>query len=704
MFRLVVTKISYNNILREGELMKQPRNVSTRHTIALVGNPNIGKTTIFNKLTGDSQAIGNWPGVTVEKKQGKIKYSEYDIELTDLPGIYSLTAYSEDEIVARNFILNENPHVLLNIIDGTNIERNLYLSVQLLEIGVPMVIAINMEDELKRNGTTLKIDMLSKRLNVPVINVCAIQNKSLNSLIKVCENTERKPTQQLAYMKYNEQTEIAIAEIISLFNLQSKRLARFFAIKMLEKDETIFEALSKEYTPEKKVETKKELNKIIACYESKYKLGSCESLIADARYELISKLLEGIIVNDNTKFKQNISDKIDNIVLNKYLAYPLFLVLLFLIFEISFGYIGQTISNFVSNFINVKVYNFISDFLVTCSAPHIVKRITLEAMLGGVGSVLTFLPQLALLFIFLALLEDSGYMARIVFIADKLLQKLGITGKSFISIIVGLGCTTSAVLSSRIIENKKERKLTMLFLPFISCSAKLPVYALIAEIFFSKHLGLVIFSLYFIGILLGVLVLLLFKKVISKTDDGLFLIELQPYKIPSAKVVIENAFKECKKFLKKVGTTLFLVSILIWFLSNFSWHLNVVTPNNNSILKSFGVSFSNIFKPLGFGKWQIVFALISGLVAKEAIVSSLSVLYGEVAVLNASLSSMLSPVDAYSLMIFILLYAPCVSAFIAMKNEFKSIKLAIFSMLWQILVAYTCSFIFFNVGTIILQH
>lgn len=674
-----------------------------KHTIALVGNPNIGKTTIFNKLTGDDQAIGNWPGVTVEKKQGKIKYSEYDIELTDLPGIYSLTAYSADEFVARKFILDEKPHVLLNVVDGTNLERNLYLSVQLLEIGIPTVLAINMADELKRKGIFLDTQKLAQKLNIPVIDICAIKNQSLDDLVKICENTAHYTNYEPNFIKYNEPTEVAIAEIFELFKLKNNSLSRFFSIKLLEKDETIFNLLTQNIAPEEQLTLKQNLQEIIKRYEQKYHFGSCESLIADARYEFIANLLEGVVFKKEAKSKHSISNKIDKIVLNKYTAYPVFILVLLAIFEISFGCVGRTLTELVGNFINTTVYNHVAIFLTNCSAPVVLKRLVLEAILGGVGSVLTFLPQLSLLFMFLSLLEDSGYMARIVMITDKLLKKLGITGKAFIPIIMGLGCTTSAIMSTRIIENEHERKRTILLLPFISCSAKLPVYGLIANIFFSKHLGLVVLSMYLIGVLLGVLVALIFKKFFAKTENGIFLIELQPYKIPSAKVVLANTLKECWEFVKKAGTVLFLVSVLIWVLSNFSWQFKMVDPSSESILKSFGVKLAPLFKPLGFGHWQIVLALISGLVAKEAIVSSLSVIYGEMTILSASLTNMVSPLGAYSLMLFILLYAPCVSAFMAAKNEFKSFKPAIFSMIWQILIAYVTSFVFFQIGSFILK-
>lgn len=674
-----------------------------KHTIALVGNPNIGKTTIFNKLTGDDQAIGNWPGVTVEKKQGKIKYSEYDIELTDLPGIYSLTAYSADELVARKFILDEKPHVLLNVVDGTNLERNLYLSVQLLEIGIPTVLAINMADEFKRKGISLNTQKLAQKLNIPVIDICAIKNQSLDDLIKICENTAHHANYEPNFIKYNKPTEVAIAEIFELFKLKNNSLSRFFSIKLLEKDETIFNLLTQNIAPWEQLTLKQSLQEIIKRYEQKYHFGSCESLIADARYEFIAKLLEGVIFKKEAKAKHSISEKIDKIVLNKYAAYPIFLIVLLAIFEISFGSVGRNLTDKVGNFINTTVYNYVATFLTNCSAPVVLKRLVLEAVLGGVGSVLTFLPQLSLLFMFLSLLEDSGYMARIVMITDKLLKKLGITGKAFIPIIMGLGCTTSAIMSTRIIENEHERKRTILLLPFISCSAKLPVYGLIANIFFSKHLGLVVFSMYLIGVLLGIVVALIFKKFFTKTEDSIFLIELQPYKIPSAKVVLTNTLKECWEFVKKAGTVLFLVSVLIWVLSNFSWQFKMVDPGAESILKSFGVELAPLFKPLGFGQWQIVLALISGLVAKEAIVSSLSVIYGEMAVLSTSLTNMISPLGAYSLMLFILLYTPCVSAFMAAKNEFKSFKPAVFSMVWQILIAYITSFIFFQIGSFILK-
>ncbi|MGN1034043.1 MAG: ferrous iron transport protein B [Oscillospiraceae bacterium] len=676
-----------------------------KHTIALVGNPNIGKTTIFNKLTGDAQAIGNWPGVTVEKKQGKIKYSEYDIELTDLPGIYSLTAYSTDELVARKFILDGKPHVLLNVVDGTNLERNLYLSVQLLEIGVPTVLAINMADELKHKGITLNTQKLAQKLNIPVIDICAIKNQGLDELVKICEDTAHHSDYEPNFIKYNEPTEVAIAEIFELFKLKNNSLSRFFSIKLLEKDETIFNLLTQNIAPDEQLTLKQNLQEIIKRYEQKYHFGSCESLIADARYEFIANLLEGVVFKKDKKSKRSISEKIDKVVLNKYSAYPIFLLVLLAIFEISFGHVGQNATDKVSNFINTTVYNYVATFLTNCSAPVMLKRLVLEAVLGGVGSVLTFLPQLSLLFMFLSLLEDSGYMARIVMIADKLLKKLGITGKAFIPIIMGLGCTTSAIMSTRIIENEHERERTILLLPFISCSAKLPVYGFIANIFFSKHPhpGLVVFSMYLIGVLLGVLVALIFKKFSAKTEDSIFLIALQPYKVPSIKVVLANTLKECWEFVKKAGTVLCLVSVLIWVLSNFSWQFKMVSPGTESVLKSFGVKLAPLFKPLGFGHWQIVLALISGLVAKEAIVSSLSVIYGETAILSASLTNMISPFGAYSLMLFILLYTPCVSAFMAAKNEFKSFKPAVFSMVWQILIAYITSFIFFQVGSFVLK-
>lgn len=655
------------------------------YNVALVGNPNCGKTTLFNVLTGSKQYVGNWSGVTVEKKIGKIKSTKLNINLVDLPGIYSLSPYTMEEIIARDYIINEKPNLVINIIDGTNIERNMYLTIQLLELGVPVVIAINMMDDVESQGGKIDTTMLEKCLGVRVVPIVARKGENLKSLLAVCEEMLVEKKEQIHILKYDNNTTMAINSIKNIVcDSVPKNESLFYILKLLEGDIQIEKKLNLSG------KSKAELNNIVNIYEGSSKYGDRETMVADARYKFITDIVSKSVKKKNTETSFTLSDKIDMVVTNRFLAIPIFLIVISIVFGITFGSFGTMLKDYVSLFINKCIALPVSNLLVLNNMPAWTHGLLVDAVIGGVGSVLEFLPQIIILFLFLSILEDSGYMARAAFIMDRFLRKLGLNGKSFIPMLMGFGCTTPAVMAARTLENEDDKKLTILLIPFMSCGAKLTVYMMLTGIFFKQYKGLIVLSLYFIGLLVAIICALALKNTIFRKNTSNFIMELPPYRFPTLKTIISHVWEKCKCFLIKAGTIIFSMCILIWMMQNFDFFLNYVNNNEYSMIGCIGRFIAPIFKPLGFGQWQASVSLIAGLISKEVVVSTMNILY------NGNLYGVFSQASAYAFMVFILLYMPCVSAFVSMKKELGSWKWAIGAALMEVSVAYFVSLFTYN--------
>lgn len=671
-----------------------------KSVVALAGNPNCGKTTLFNQLTGSKQYVGNWAGVTVEKKEGEYTFENQAFQLVDLPGIYSLSPYSMEEIVSRNFVLHENPDVVLNIIDGTNLERNLYLTLQLMELGIPVVLAINMMDEVKSKGDMIDVIKLSKILGISVVPIVARKNENINALLQaiacVCEN--QKTTQ--AQLDYNRPTQNAVnaivSEICSVSDFAKNPI--FYAYKLLEKDHEI---LSLNLLSEQQL---LKIENIGIEYEKTSKYGDRETMLADARYRFITQTLSECVVKKSTSNTATLSDKIDCILTNKYLAIPMFLLIMFGVFSVTFGIIGTTLSDGVSFLIEDVISNNLSNYLVLIDAPIWTQGLLIDGIIGGVGGILTFLPQIMLLFLFLSILEDSGYMARAAFIMDRLLRKLGLSGKSFIPMLMGFGCTTPAVMCARSLEDEKARKLTIMITPFMSCGARLPIYALFATAFFDEYRGIVVFSMYILGMIIAIVAGLFLKSTLFKGDSSTFLLELPTYRLPTPKSVVLHMWDKAKGFLMKAGTVIFAMSVMVWLLQNFNFSLQMVEDSTQSIFGQFGMLIAPIFVPLGFGTWQASVSLLTGLIAKESVVSTMCVLYAAANTqeLIPILANLFTPASALAFMTFSLLYMPCISAFVTIKNEMNSMKWALGTALFQTGVAYVVAMFVYQIASVVL--
>lgn len=586
-------------------------------TAALLGNPNVGKTTLFNSLTGSNQYVGNWAGVTVEKKEG---YLNQSLKIIDLPGIYAMDTYSNEEKVSKNFLLSGDVDVIINIVDASNLSRNLYLTTQLKQFGKPIILVLNMIDVAEIKGIKIDLKCLSDKLNVSVVPLIASKNKGTNEL-----KTLLTSSNFLSHSIDND------------FQFSSEKTTYDFIESVLKMSVT---------TP-----------------------------------------LEDIVTK---------TEKIDKVLLNRFLAYPIFLLSLFLIFKFTFNWVGQPLAKLLSNFLNELLVPFVAN-LLSSSSPWF-KSLVLDGIIGGVGSVIVFLPVILALFLGISLLEDSGYMARAAFIMDKLMRKMGLSGKAFIPMIIGFGCAVPAIMSARTLESEKDRKLAALLIPLMSCNARLPVYALFASAFFPNNQTAIVFSLYFLGISIAFAIGLLFKNTIFKKDEEPFIIELPEYKLPEPKRLLLHTWEKGKGFLKKAGSLIFSISILIWFLSNFNFSGKVAI--NSSFLAYIGSFISPFFKPLGFATWQNSVSLLAGLMAKEVVVGTMGVIYG--ANLTKILPTMFTTLSAYSFLVFVLLYTPCISVIATMKKEYGN-KMAIFSVAYQLTLAWVVSFLVFNIGTLILK-
>lgn len=670
----------------------------TTFRFALAGNPNCGKTTLFNQLTGSSQTVGNWPGVTVEKKEGKVHYKNYTITVADLPGIYSLSPYSPEEVVSRNFIMNERPDVIIDIADATNLERNLYLTTQLAELGVPVVLAFNMVDIIEKRGDKIDYTLLENKLGVPIVPISASKGIGMQELLERAIAAAKSNT-PVIHPLYSAEVESVISGIQHLLGHAVppvKEYRRWTAVKLFEDDKITQSQLHFQPSDAKKLEELKQ-----KIHTSKYV--DREMIIADQRYRAICSACRQAVRKGIPNGQYSVSDKIDRVLTNKWLAIPLFFALMLLIFFITFGPIGSFLTAKVSWLIGSWFSEKVTVWLAAAGASDWARSLAVDGVIAGVGAVLAFLPQILLLFFLLSVLEDSGYMARAAFIMDPLLRKIGLSGKAFVPMLMGFGCTVPAVMGTRILENDKDKRLTILITPFMSCSAKMPVYSMFILAFFVGSRPLVIFSIYLLGIFVAVLSALLFKKTILTGKDAPFVMELPPYRMPTLKSLWLHVWERLKDFLTKAGTVLLGATVIIWFLQSFDPNLHMVADESQSILAHIGMAIAPIFTLCGFGNWKSSVSLVTGLVAKESVVSTMRILYptGADGSLNAALQQVFTPLSAYSFLIFVLLYTPCIAALSAIRREMGSLKWTSITVLYQLVLAWFASALFFQVATLI---
>lgn len=658
--------------------------------IGLAGNPNCGKTTLFNLLTGSNQYVGNWSGVTVERKEGIVK-NHNNITITDLPGIYSLSPYSPEEVVARNYLVNEKPNVIINIVDGTKLERNLYLTLQLMEIGVPIVVAINMMDVVRKNGGKIYIEKLSKILGIKVVEISALKNLGIDNLISTTIQVANNKSSPPKFMKYNSNVENTLQYIESKINNNSiKEKSRYYSVKIFEKDKYILNSLNLN------LETINKINSKINSCEELYNDVSVALIIND-RYNFVEVLLSNCY-SAGSKSSDS-SNKVDNILLGKYTAIPIFVLIIFLIYYISVSLVGNFTSDFITSVIfDDLLSNNIKTFLTDINCSNILISLINEGIINGVGSVIAFVPELIALFFFLGILKDIGYMSRIAFIMDKIFRKFGLSGKSIIPLLISSGCGVPAIMSTKTIENKKQKIITVITTTNVPCSAKLQIIALISSEIFSNNF-LVAPIIYFSSIIFVLISSLILSNLnIITTTDSPFIMEIPNYHLPSLTTIFTHLFQRIKAFLIKAGTVLVVACIIIWLLSNFGFANGKFTylngeNQNNSLMCYFSASISNLFYPLGFNNWQCIGATFSGIFAKENIVSSLNVFLNS----NETIKSVLPTYSSsISFLVFNLLNSPCIASIIAMKKELVSKKLFIFALLYQNIFAYIISLIIYQ--------
>ena len=653
---------------------------------ALAGNQNCGKTTLFNALTGSNQHVGNFPGVTVDQKVGNIR-GQKDCTVVDLPGIYSLRPYTQEEIVTRDYILNEKPDGIINIVDATNIERNLYLTLQLLELRVPMVLALNMMDEIRSNGGTIDVKMMSDALGIPVIPISAAKGEGVSDLIDKAVETAGKRTKPIITDFCSDDSAVhrCIHAVVHLIMDHANRAGippRFCASKLIEGDKNIEDQLA---LNQNELEL---LEHCIVEMEDESKLDR-NAALADMRYTFIEKVVAISVVKCHESREHKRSVKIDRVLTGKYTALPVFFGIMFLVFFLTFNVIGATLSNWLSLGID-KVTDLADKGLTAYGINPVVHSLIIDGVFAGVGSVLSFLPIIVTLFFFLSILEDTGYMARVAFVMDKLLRKIGLSGRSFVPMLIGFGCSVPAIMATRTLVSDRDRKMTILLTPYMSCSAKIPIYAVFCAAFFTKYQALVMIGLYVTGIVLGILVALLLKNSLFKGKPVPFVMELPNYRFPSPKSVWQLIWNKAKDFITRAFTIIFVATIIIWFLQTFDVRLNVVTDSKDSLLALIGGLIAPVFAPLGFNDWRISTALITGFTAKESVVSTLTVLLGGD---TALLGTMFSTKTALVFLVFTLLYTPCVAAIASVRREMGTKKAAFMVAAIQCLIAWSVAFL-----------
>ena len=658
-------------------------------TFALVGNQNCGKTTLFNQLTGSKQHVGNFPGVTVDRKDGVIRGYDNTL-LTDLPGIYSMSPYSSEEIVTREFVIREKPKGIINIVDATNIERNLYLTMQLLELGFPMVVALNMMDELRENDGSVMVNEMEEALGVPVIPISAVKGEGIEELVRHAVHVAKYQERPMDtdFCKKEEGIHRGLHAVMHLIEDHAQMTGipvRFAASKILEGDAKILEQL--ELT-----ENEQNLLTDIARQTEEETGMDRAAAVAQMRFDYIESVCSETVIKPRESKERLRSRKIDRFLTGKYTGIPSFIGIMGLVFWLTFNVIGAFLQGVLES--GIEELTGMADLAMTAAnVNHVVHSLVIDGIFNGVGGVLSFLPIIVTLFFFLSMLEDSGYMARVAFIMDKLLRKLGLSGRSIVPMLVGFGCTVPGVMASRTLPSERDRKMTILLTPFMSCTAKLPIYAFFTAAFFPGRGALVMIALYVFGIVMGIVMALIFKKTTFKGEAVPFVMELPNYRLPGAKNVLHLLWDKAKDFLQRAFTVIFLATILIWFLQNFDTGLNMVSDSQNSILALFAGALAPIFVPTGFGDWRIVTALISGFMAKESVVSSLTVLFGS----TEALQSTLTAVGAGSLLVFCLLYTPCVAAIASVKRELGG-KWATLMVIGQCVIAWLAAFAVYQIG------
>lgn len=658
-------------------------------TIALVGNPNSGKTTLFNALTGSNQHVGNWPGVTVEKKEGKVRYNDREYNVVDLPGTYSLGAFSEDEIVARDFILKGNPDIVINVVDATNIERNLYLTAQLIEMGTKVVLALNMMDEAKAKNIEINLEKLSKKLGVPIVATVASKKEGIRDLLKsatdyIDSENHIKP------FTYNENIERELKEIRPLLaGSQYIYPNNWLAVKLLEKDKDIIEYIGENGSEDLK---KKAIE--IEAIDSDLELE-----IIDNRYNFVNDILAETIKRPDEE-TLSLTDKIDKIVTDKFWGIPIFALIMFVVFQLTFtigeDLLGESVAGLIES-----LGGYVENLLVSMNAPALLSSFVNDGIFGGVGAVIEFVPLIVVLYFFLGILEDTGYMARAAYVMDGVMRKLGLHGKSFISMIIGFGCNVPGIMSTRTLENKKDRMIAILINPFMSCGAKIPIYMLFIAAFFPDNGGVVLFSIYLLGIVMALVMGKVFSKTLFKGESSDFIMELPPYRMPSLTSVLRNMWDKVWDFLKRAGTVIFVVVSLLWVLSVLPF--GVEPSSQASILGRIGTLVAPIFKPAGFGTWQAAVSLFSGIAAKEAVVGVLGMVYagGSMSDLAVQLQTIFTPLTAVSFMVLVLFYTPCAATIATIKKETNSYRWPIFVAIYTFALGWLAAVLVYQVGSLL---
>lgn len=662
--------------------------------IALVGNQNCGKTTLFNQLTGSKQHIGNFPGVTVEQKSGYLLGNK-DVTVVDLPGIYSLTPYSIEEIVTRDYIFNRKPDCIINIIDATNLERNLYLTIQLLEMEIPFVIALNMMDEVRLNGTSIDVKKLSEELGVPVVPISASKNEGVSELAEVALG--RAKVKNSAYHDLCDgAVHKAVHSLAHLLEENAEKCGfppKYAAIKVIENDKSIIDKLKLD---ERQLDIIGHIveDMEIACDTDR------EAAIVDMRYDYIEALCAKVVLKKGQNVNQEKSMKLDRILTHKIWAIPIFLCVMLAVFFLSFSLVGKWLSDLLTLGID-WLTGVVDGALTSAGISEWLHSLLIDGVFNGVGSVLSFVPTIMVLFFLLSILEDSGYMARVAFVMDKLLRKIGLSGKSFVPMLIGFGCSVPGILAARTVSSERDRKMTVLLVPFMSCSAKLPIYSLITMAFFPRYQALVMLGVYVLSMVVGVLYGLLLKVTVFKGNPVPFVMELPNYRWPSLKTLLRNSWEKGKSFIRKAFTVIFVATLVIWFLQSVDTTFNFTSDSSVSILAEIGRFLSPVFAPLGLGDWRLTTSIITGLTAKEAVVSTLAVLFGVASEsLSAVLSAAFSPLQGFCFLAFVVLYMPCVAAVAAVRKELGSGWKAVLAMFSQTVVAYLVTLIIYNVGTL----
>lgn len=652
-------------------------------TFALVGNQNSGKTTLFNQLTGSNQHVGNFPGVTVDRKDGMIRGYK-DTLITDLPGIYSMSPYSSEELVSRDFVLNEKPKAIINIVDATNLERNLYLTMQLLKMEIPMVVALNMMDELRGNGGTVDINIMESMLGVPVVPISAAKNEGVDELIRHAIHVakyQEKPLKQDFCSPEDHKGSMhralhAVSHLIEDHAERSGVPVEFASVKLIEGDERISARLELD---ENEQET---LGHIVLQMEKERGLDA-GAAVADMRFDYIERVCEACLIRPKESLEHIRSRKIDRILTGKYTAIPLFIIIMGLVFFLTFFLIGPFLQDLLATGIG-SLSALAEKAMISVHVNETIQSLVINGIFEGVGSVISFLPLIIILFFFLSMLEDSGYIARVAFVMDKVLRRIGLSGRSIVPMLIGFGCTVPAVMSTRTLPSDRDRKMTILLTPFMSCTAKLPIYSFFVAAFFPQHSWLIITGLYVLGILVGVLAALLYRKTLFRGNAVPFVMELPNYRIPSPRNVVLLMWEKAKDFLQRAFTVILIATIVVWFLKSFNFQLQLV-EEADSMLAAVGNVLAPLFKPVGLGDWRLVTSLICGFMAKESVVSVMGVLFG------SGLISLISPLSVASMLVFCLLYTPCVAAIAAIRREMGG-KWAVFAVIWQCALAWIAAF------------